>query len=128
MKMATLLVIGIILFLLWPNIKRWLAGYMARKTEDFIRQATGMPPREKGRRGSSASSGHSSYNGAGTRARNNIKEDGGPIIPKEYAEDVEFVETVEYSETIIGEEHNGESKNVKSESQVSDAEYIEVKE
>ena len=39
----------IILFLIWlifgERIKRWLAGFMARRTEDYLRKATGMPPR-----------------------------------------------------------------------------------
>ena len=49
-----------------------------------------------------------------------------PIIPKEYAEDVEFVEIKEYSETTI-ETHKATSSVKYHESQVSDAEWVEIK-
>lgn len=126
--MLTLLIICIVLFLLWPTIKKWLARYMVHKTEDFIRSATGMPPRDKKRR-ERASSGSTSYGREGRqsgsrRGRRSSKE---PIIPREYAEDVEFVESVEYSETTIREDYSDGSGRVYTESQVSDVEYVEIK-
>jgi len=60
----------------------------------------------------------------GPRARQNV-----PIIPKEYAEDVEFVETIDYSETEIrtdGKPGRASSSSYQ-ESQVSDAEWEEIK-
>lgn len=52
----------------------------------------------------------------------------GPIIPREYAEDVEFTEIHTYSEeTVIGSTANGTRKGKEvEEEQVSDAEIIEV--
>lgn len=48
-----------------------------------------------------------------------------PIIPKEYAEDVEFVEIKSFSEeTVVTTEHKSDGKErVVVESQVEDAEY-----
>ena len=50
-----------------------------------------------------------------------------PLIPKEYAVDVEFVEIKDYSSaTVIGEDNSGRQQ-VYNESQVSDAEYVMIK-
>lgn len=127
--MATLLIICIVLFLLWPTIKKWLARYMAHKTEDFIRSATGMPPRDKGRGRGSSAPGGASYSREGRQRgpRRDPRQSAEPIIPREYAEDVEFVESVEYSETRIREDYADGSRRVVTESQVSDAEYVEIK-
>ena len=49
-----------------------------------------------------------------------------PIIPKEYAEDVEFIETIDYSETDVIS-HKDDSTEIYHESQISDAEWVEIK-
>lgn len=82
-----------------------------------------MPPR--GSSGSdSRSSASSRKSGYYTRTRKSSRSNSGPVIPKEYAEDVEFTEIHSYSEehTIAGKE----SVSYRRESQVSDAEIITI--
>ena len=138
--MSIFLIIIIIGIACWPWISRWLRGYMARRAEDYLRRATGMPPRpgsreekrqQRASRQNAAGSGKSSANTyfsrrsrSQKRTRRNPNE---PIIPKEYAEDVEFVETKSYSETTIGESSAGSARQY-AESQVSDVEFVEIKE
>ena len=135
--LAILILIVLFIWLVWPYISRWLRRKAAERTEDFIRQATGMPPRPGSRRAkkqekeqSRERHGHSPYDGYGAdaysyRERNNTHTDE-PLIPKEYAEDVEYVETREYShETLRRETVSG--KGCYKESQVSDAEWVEIK-
>lgn len=51
----------------------------------------------------------------------------GPIIPKEYAQDVEFTETRIYSSEVkIGESASEARKEVRRESQVSDVEWEDI--
>ena len=140
----------IILFLIWlifgERIKRWLAGFMARRTEDYLRKATGMPPRpgsrearrqQKARENAQAdsSSGRASaYNSTGSRSygssrrrRYSYTHTDEPLIPKEYAVDVEFTETIDYSETTIGGDSDRRRDTVYHESQVSDVEWEDIK-
>lgn len=117
----------IILFLCWPLITRWLRGFMARRMEDTIRKMAGMPPRkeeEKSRRRRERERTGRKGKGSGGSGG---KSGGGPIIPREYAVDVEFTETIDYSEEIvIGEE--GHHRRVEyHESQVSDVQFVEIK-
>lgn len=89
----------------------------------------GMPPRDKskkqsGRRQSYSSSG-SYTDGYGQRSRRSGYSSG-PLIPKEYAVDVEYTEIRSFSseETIASD---GNTVRYKIESQVSDAEIIEIR-
>ena len=125
-----LIVLGI--WLLWPIISRWLRRQAANRAEDFIRNATGMPPRpgsrrEKKERKERENNKDYSYYGYRTRRhRHNPYPSDEPLIPKEYAEDVEFTETKDYSETT--DTSKGPSKKEHyHESQVSDAEWTEIK-
>lgn len=63
------------------------------------------------------------------RQRSHSSYSSGPIIPKEYAEDVEFVETKEFSQTIISQSpaDTRRKETFREESQVSDAEWEEEK-
>lgn len=131
------------LWLLWPVIWRLIQPavqrYIARKTEDYIRRATGMPPRPKQeRRQKKETSGSAAgtqdtrgewFYDTGERRRRQQQHRSGhePLIPKEYAVDVEFVEIRDYSSaTVIGEDNSGHQQ-VYHESQVSDAEYVMIK-
>lgn len=129
----TFLIIIIILFFawpyIWPHIRRWLQPYIVRwlqrRADNYFRQSMGMPPRDKGRgqaRSGAAYRSHSKQDRASGQRRRRTDE---PIIPREYAEDVEFTEVHTYSEehTIAD---NGEVR-FKRESQVSEAEIIEIK-
>lgn len=137
--MGIFLIIVIIVIACWPWISRWLRSFLARRAEDYLRKATGMPPRPGSReekRQQRASSRQTYSSNADNfsdstysrrtrqrrRTRNGYKE---PIIPPEYAEDVEFVETKSFSETTIG----GSDRQTRQfhESQVSDVEWVEIK-
>lgn len=92
-----------------------------------MRNAMGMPPRDKSRQSSrqTSSSGRSHYRGASTGQKRR-QPSGGPVIPKEYAEDVEYTEIRSYSEDTVIADDGGEL-HYASESQVSDAEILEIK-
>ncbi len=117
--------------LLWKWLKPYFFRWMQRRTEDYVRNAMGMPPRDKKKQSrsndrSQAYSSSSAYNSrAGYRQRNRYYSSG-PLIPKEYAVDVEYTEIRSYSseETIASD---GKSVRYAVESQVSDAEIIEIR-
>lgn len=127
-------IILILLVVVLPYVYRWLRPYiyrwMQRRAENYMRRAMGMPPRGKERkeersqgRSRSRDESRGRSRGYGQRAYASSDE---PLIPKEYAEDVSFTEMHSYSEdTVIGED--GGHVKVKVESQVSDAEIIEIK-
>lgn len=130
------LIILILVFVAVPYIWRWLKPYFyrwaQRRTEDYIRNAMGMPPREKkSTRGRSGNDGRqesrsSAYNGYSRHGRSGYGYSRGPLIPKEYAVDVEYTEIRSYSaEQKIGT--SGANIRYKVESQVSDAEIIEIR-
>ena len=129
------LLILILIFIGVPILWRWLNTYffslMNLRTEYYVRNAMGMPPRDnkkksssEGRRQSYSSSGFYGA-GSGYRRRNGYYSSG-PIIPKEYAVDVEYTEIHSYSsdETVASD---GKNVRYKIESQVSDAEIIEIR-
>lgn len=137
--MGIVLTIILILILCWPAIKRWAARFIANRTEDYFRKAAGMPPRPGSReanrqaRQESRSSGRENRNStryssfSGRRTRRQSPPSNEPLIPKEYAEDVEFVETINYSETVIGASSSDGKTTVYHESQVSDVEWEEIR-
>lgn len=100
------------------------------KAEDYIRSSMGMPPREKNRKSHKASSAESTQSTYNRSSRTGSRRYGygrrEPLIPKEYAEDVEFVETIDYSETISTTQKSGKEEHY-HESQVSDVEWTEIK-
>ncbi|MCM1489617.1 MAG: hypothetical protein NC095_02140 [Muribaculum sp.] len=123
--MTTLFILIILIFglpYLWRAIRPYIYRWMQRRTEDYIRNAMGMPPRGK-QKTNSRHSGDSSETRSKSRTKS-YRKYGEPVIPKEYAEDVEFTEIKTYSEQqiIAGEEGISYS----NESQVSDAEIIEI--
>ena len=125
----------ILIFIGVPLLWRWLKPYFFRwaqhRTEDYVRQQMGMPPRDRSksnrdsRRQSYSSAGSYSSGGSGNR-RSSRGGWTGPLIPKEYAVDVEYTEIRSYSsdETIASD---GKTVKYKVESQVSDAEIIEIR-
>lgn len=135
--MGIALIILLLICLMWPLIVKWLRALAMRKMEDVLRKAAGAPPREKrgsrrdyGDAGRNWSERQSAYSGYGRSQRTRRGNDDGPIIPREYAEDVDFVEVREFSETKIGAESRtsfGRRRNRYEESQVSDAVWEMVK-
>ncbi len=124
-----LIVIGIPL--LWKWLKPYFFRWMQRRTEDYVRQAMGMPPRDKKKQSrsnarSQAYSSSGAYNSGSGYSRRSKYYSSGPLIPKEYAVDVEYTEIRSYSsdETIASD---GKTVRYAVESQVSDAEIIEIR-
>lgn len=133
--MGTLLIILIIIFAVLPLLRRWLTPWLqrfaARKTEDFIRRQMGMPPRDKKAERKAQNEARKAQNArrSSQGSRRHTQPSDEPIIPKEYAEDVEFVEIKEFESTeVAAESADGKQKTVYRESQVSDAEWVEIKE
>ncbi len=134
------LIIMAVLWVAWPFVTRWIRAWVMRrlqnKAEDYIRQAAGMPPRQEAksrakkansRRGGSRQEAPQGTASGRRRASSSYGRRRGPIIPKEYAVDVEYVEIKEYSSaTVIGETPQGERVEW-HESQVTDAEWVEIK-
>lgn len=124
--LGILILIVLFLWLVWPVISRWLRKKAMERAEDYLRTSMGMPPRDKKANKKNNQDGF--YN---NRKRSNPYEqpkrnsEREAIIPKEYAEDVEFTETIEYSSRETTK--TGEKITVYQESQISDAEYTEIK-
>lgn len=98
---------------------------MARRAENYFRRMAGMPPRDNGKkRKQKADAGNGARRGGQNPRRHT---DDGPIIPKEYAEDVEFTEYKEYSEADLLRTEEPDGTTTYRESQVEDAEYTEIK-
>lgn len=101
--------------------------WMQHKTEDYIRRSMGMPPHDKQHKRNAKTGSqqrHSQGNSSYSRSRRHYSES---IIPKEYAEDVDYNEIHSYSEgTNISD--TTEKVRFQQESQVSDAEILEIKE
>ena len=112
---------------LWRLLRPYFYRWMQRRAQDYMRSAMGMPPRDKSRQSSrqTSSSGRSQYRATST-GKKRRQPSGGPVIPKEYAEDVEFTEIRSYSEESVIAGDGGEVR-YSSESQVSDAEILEIK-
>lgn len=124
--MGVFLIILVAIFLLWPWIVKWLRGYMARRAEDMMRRMAGMPPRKEEERRRREQNRERRSERKRREAERRAEE--GLRSMREYAEDVEFTEVREFSEsTIIDQEESGK-RRVYSESQVSDAEYTEIRE
>lgn len=124
----TAIVIIILVLLLWPTVWRFLRGWIVRRmqkkaTDYFFRQASaaaGAAGREYTRRGQ--------YHDGGTHGRERAYGDNEPLIPKDYAEDVEFTEIREYSSSEDVTPNKYGSVTYSREEQVEDAEIIEIKE
>lgn len=129
--LGIILLIVLFFWLVWPVISRWLKRKAMDKAEDYMWRAMGMPPGDRKKRGNKKSSYSSEGSDSYNRQRRNPFEGREyprrPIIPKEYAEDVEFVETKEYSHTEIRQEDNKTETTYRRESQISDAEWTEIK-
>lgn len=113
--------------LIWRTLKPYFFRWAQNRTEDYVRRQMGMPPRDKKKSSRSENRGKSySASGAyGARSNGRRAYSSAPLIPKEYAVDVEYTEVRSYSseETISTD---GKSVRYTVESQVSDAEIIEI--
>lgn len=130
-----IVILLIILFFMfaWPRLVPYLRAWFMRraqkKMENYFRQAMGMPPEDdmkKKKRNTNRQ--RASQNGpqsqSGTRYRDPHSDE--PIIPREYAEDVEFVEIKNQSEETQIHSEDGKVSYT-TEEQVSDAEYTIIR-
>ena len=130
--LGILILVVLAIWLLWPLISRWLQRKASEKTEDFLRNAMGMPPRPGSRKARKMekeqrkAAGQYQRSRGGERYGNRYYGRRESIIPKEYAEDVEFVEITDHSSTNSRLDERGEQK-IYHESQVSEAEWVEIK-
>ena len=131
--LGILILIVVFFWLFWPMISRWLKRKAMERAEDYMRRSMGMPPRDKKKKKSDQSQNTSSQSQGNyyyqRQRRNPFGQDSHtdePLIPKEYAEDVEFTETKDFSSS-ESRRNTGEKLEIYHESQVSDAEWTEVK-
>lgn len=127
-RLFIILIIIFTLWLLWPRIRafitRWALSRIQKRAFRYMRDAAGMPPEDEKPRQKKRRSSHRSSD----RPRPNAPAHPGPIIPKEYAVDAEFVEIHEYSSsTVIGEDPRTGQTREWHESQVTDAEWVEIR-
>lgn len=131
--MGTILIILIIFFVVLPLAQRLLLPllrrYAARKAEDMLRRSMGMPPRSEARKEKRTAQAADPFAGQRTaRSRRSARRrDDGPIIPPEYAEDVEFVEIKEFDSSGKLDGDDIENVSYTSENQVTDAEWEEIR-
>lgn len=111
--LGILILIVLFFWLCWPSISRWLKRKAIQKAESYVRSRMGMPPPPPP---------HDKTRHAGKQHSHPSHE---PLIPKEYAEDVEFVETIDHSESHSN--RNATKMENYNESQISDAEWTEIK-
>ncbi|MDE5843521.1 MAG: hypothetical protein K2H35_07295 [Muribaculaceae bacterium] len=144
-------IIGIILLffiikmLFGERIKQWAQRRMLEKMEDSFRARMGMPSakeeRRRRRRTEKQQQRRQKDSQSGSR-RNQWQHSAHPessnqsmgdvIIPREYAEDVEFVEYKEFTittttSTVTDSDGSGHKTTFVTESQVTDVEYVEIK-
>lgn len=116
------------LWLLWPQISRWIRNYTAGKAEDMLRRMAGMPTRGEEKKARREAERMRKQEGG--RQRSGREYGGNPEMShefmKKYAVDAEFTEIKEYSESVMFEGDGGRSR-VNIEEQVSDAEYVVIK-
>ncbi len=99
------------------------------RAEDFVRSQVGAPSRKEEKRARRNEEKRTKYRYSSTRHRPSHIP-----FPKEYAEDVEFTEYKEFSQTVItgtpGKtkfKQSSFSKTTVIESQIEDVEFIELK-
>lgn len=125
MTIGTIIAIILIVFLLWPQITRWITRLMMRSWEKKLRNMAGQfggaaPPPNEGKRPD------------GRRRKGNNPPPGSrqkqhpARMMKEVAEDVQYTEVREYSQTTIHTESDGTSTTY-SETQVEDVKFTEIK-
>ena len=127
--LGILILVVLFFWLLWPKISRWLKRKAMERAEDYMRASMGMPPRNKKRDKSRQNKEYEGNTSYGRQRRNPFGPERyteEPIIPKEYAEDVEFTEMKDYSESYKNNKE-GEKTETYHESQISDAEWTEIK-
>lgn len=120
------------------QISAWLRSKTMDFMEDKLRTSMGMPTRKEERKQRKKAEKQARKNEGKFRKPTDEKRGSNPfhqrpdsIIPKEYAEDVEFTEFKEYSATATATEKTNpdgsESIHITLEEQVTDVEFVEYK-
>lgn len=137
-----LVVIILILIIIWmlfgTRISYWMQRKLMETMEDRVRRAMRMPTgkeerkrNREARKAERKNEGRFHHPDEKRSDRNPYHSRPNSILPKEYAEDVEFTEYKEFhSSTTLDETlttKNGEKVTFRIEEQVSDAEYIDIK-
>ena len=144
MKFLVFILILISLWLIFGRaIRAWIQRRAEEKLADFLRAQMGMPSAKEQRKAQKAAEKAARRNGESSgsywtrpaQPRQPRYLSGSPIIPKEYAVDVEFTEIREFQQTTIldsaAAKENSSStsshrKRTKEEGQVSDVEYTDI--
>lgn len=122
--MGTLLIILLVLWLLWPYIMKWVQRLMARRAEDILRRMTGQPTRREEKRRRKQADRNRAARPESPRA----PEPHPARMMREVAEDVQFTEELDYSESRLDfEEETKQGRRVYHERQVEDAQYTEIR-
>lgn len=124
MTIGTIIAIILIVFLLWPQITRWITRLMMRSWEKKLRKMAGQfggatPPPNEGKR-------HGGRRQKGDTPPPQPKPKHPARMMKEVAEDVQYTEVREYSQTTIHTESDGTSTTY-TETQVEDVKFTEIK-
>lgn len=124
-KLTVFLIIILALWLLWPRISVWIRKQAMYRFEDMIRRMTGMPSRkeEKRQQKQAQAGGRKQRRGNAKKGETHVRTGEGMAMMRQYAEDVEYTETREYSETVTFDGDTVHTHKEYSESQVTDAEY-----
>lgn len=128
--LGILILAVLFIWLVWPYIARWLKRKATERAEDYLRASMGLPPRDKKKRRTSAQENTDFRQYSQRQRRNPFSHEGygsDHIIPPEYAEDVEFTETIDYSSTRTETSQTHTSSSTYHESQISDVEFTEIK-
>lgn len=129
----TFLIILILIVILWPWITKWAKGFMSRRAEDAIRRMMGMPSRKEEQRRrkenekKQAATSQRNRRQAAEQEREADRKEAVRSM-KENAVDVEYTEYKEFSQTEIAVEDSEGNTRIYTESQVTDVEFVEIKE
>ncbi|MDE7081772.1 MAG: hypothetical protein K2O78_08995 [Muribaculaceae bacterium] len=135
----TAIVIILALIAIWlifaPYIRPWLQRRAEQKLADYLRRQMGMPTEKEQRKAEKEArrqqnARYGTWSAPDPRRRADARRrPNEPIIPREYAVDVEYTEIREFSQTIIRtqDSKSGSRVDFKVENQVSDVEYTEIK-
>lgn len=144
MKFLVFILILISLWLIFGRpIRAWIQRRAEEKLADFLRAQMGMPSAKEQRKAQKAAEKAARRNGTSSgsywtrpaQPRHPRYPSESPIIPKEYAVDVEFTEIREFQQTTILDSASSQSnsssasshrKRIKEEGQVSDVEYTDI--
>lgn len=124
--MGTVLIILIVLALLWPWILKWLHGFMARRAEDMLRKMTGQPTRRQERKMKRERQRADNTQSSRRQRRRHPATHPADELRK-VAVDVEYTESVDYSETSVIDNGKTSSRREYHEQQVEDVKFTEIK-